>query len=441
MSEDGARLSSVAVLGGPLHREGLPSLPRAGGDHHRLRPFLPIPAGEPRPSPLFMPGSWRTRRGPRSSTPRARRASIVNFEKVEGRAVLHEGDMLRLGPPQDRSSMMLQLEFGGELLEARANPDAPPVVGRDEDTGRGTDRRTPLLRGGVRDRREPTRGAGRPLPRLRLRNSPWSPPPCPRRCRRKCWWPTTSSWPPSRRLWPSPRHLRHRRLRPRAAAFGRGLAVRVRDERGRLCPAQLRPKLGRETDATRAAGRPRRVLRQRGNAARAGSCTGCGRVLRRRRSGRSRLCGTRAKAPGPGAGGRGIRAGHRRPAAVLRGGVTFAPRISGCAHDSACGCGRARAERGPDSGHCPDDCREAARGSRSRRVSRWSRTPGGAPSRASPRARRRGSARAGPSARRGRPAASLRRFASGALCRDGWGRARAHRLAGLRGHALPRRGR
>ena len=50
------------------------------------------------------------------------RGLFLNFEKVEGRANLSDGDMLRLGPPQERDSVMIQLEFGGALIESE-----PPI--------------------------------------------------------------------------------------------------------------------------------------------------------------------------------------------------------------------------------------------------------------------------------------------------------------------------
>jgi hypothetical protein len=53
------------------------------------------------------------------------RGTWVNFERVEGRLTLSDGDMIRLGPPQDRESVMLQLEFGGALADAPA-PIPPP---------------------------------------------------------------------------------------------------------------------------------------------------------------------------------------------------------------------------------------------------------------------------------------------------------------------------
>jgi hypothetical protein len=54
------------------------------------------------------------------------RGVFLNFDRVEGRAALHDGDMLRLGPPQERESVMIQMEFGGELAEGPPTSAAAP---------------------------------------------------------------------------------------------------------------------------------------------------------------------------------------------------------------------------------------------------------------------------------------------------------------------------
>ncbi|HVQ29929.1 MAG TPA: IPT/TIG domain-containing protein, partial [Vicinamibacteria bacterium] len=117
MSDSSARLSSMAVLGGPLHGKTLqlsesPEEITIGSDpscrFHLDTPGVSalharIVADETGAAVFDSPGS---------------RGLFLNFEKVEGRAALSDGDMLRLGPPQERDSVMIQLEFGGALLES-----------------------------------------------------------------------------------------------------------------------------------------------------------------------------------------------------------------------------------------------------------------------------------------------------------------------------------
>lgn len=125
---DPPRLSSLAVLGGPLHGKSL-QLSRdleeitIGSDPScRFRLDLAgvapvharLVADETGAAVFATPGS---------------RGLFLNFEEVEGRAALSDGDMLRLGPPQERDSVMIQLEFGGPLLEGE-----PPIFASAEST-------------------------------------------------------------------------------------------------------------------------------------------------------------------------------------------------------------------------------------------------------------------------------------------------------------------
>ena len=132
MSEDGARLSSLAVLGGPLHGKVYrlsrdpEEITIGSGPSCRFR--LENPAIAPLHARIVADET-----GAAVFDAQSPQGLYLNFEKVEGRAALHDGDMLRLGPPQDRASVMIQLEFGGELLEAAPASSSPPAVGRDED--------------------------------------------------------------------------------------------------------------------------------------------------------------------------------------------------------------------------------------------------------------------------------------------------------------------
>ena len=131
MSDQGTRLSSLSVLGGPLHGKTLqlskePEEITIGSDPScRFRLELAsvsavharIVADETGAAVFDGPGS---------------RGLFLNFEKVEGRANLSDGDMLRLGPPQERDSVMIQLDFGGALLESEppifASADSSPAL-------------------------------------------------------------------------------------------------------------------------------------------------------------------------------------------------------------------------------------------------------------------------------------------------------------------------
>ena len=130
MSDSSTRLSSMAVLGGPLHGKTLqlsesPEEITIGSDPS-CRFHLDIPgvsalharivADESGAAVFDSPGS---------------RGLFLNFEKVEGRAALSDGDMLRLGPPQERDSVMIQLEFGGALLDIE-----PPIFASTETPSR-----------------------------------------------------------------------------------------------------------------------------------------------------------------------------------------------------------------------------------------------------------------------------------------------------------------
>jgi FHA domain/IPT/TIG domain len=153
MSEDAARLSSLAVLGGTLHG----NVYRLSRDPEEITigsdPSCRFRLESPQVAPLHA-RIVADETGAAVFDTQSPQGVYLNFKKVEGRAVLNDGDMLRLGPPQDRSTVMIQLEFGGELLEsppapalapaavppgapetpfATANPDTPFAIGRDED--------------------------------------------------------------------------------------------------------------------------------------------------------------------------------------------------------------------------------------------------------------------------------------------------------------------
>jgi hypothetical protein len=179
MSDESPRLSSLSVLGGPLHGKTL-QLSRdleeiTIGSDPSCRFRLEIAGVAPVHARILadetgavvfdVPGS---------------RGLFLNFEKVEGRVVLHNGDMLRLGPPQDRDCVMVQLDFGGPLLERQpAIPPPsvnPPVAAPSMTTRRSSPscRRPTTTRSSCRTSPNPRRRRRPPRESSNLR--PWSQP-------------------------------------------------------------------------------------------------------------------------------------------------------------------------------------------------------------------------------------------------------------------------
>ena len=126
MSEEAPRLSSLSVLGGPLHGKTLNLSKEAAeiliGSAPSCGFRLQAPGVAPRHARIVADET-----GAAVFAIDDTRGVYLNFEKVEGRAALADGDVLRLGPPQDKASVMLQLEFGGELT------DAPTPAGSGDD--------------------------------------------------------------------------------------------------------------------------------------------------------------------------------------------------------------------------------------------------------------------------------------------------------------------
>lgn len=124
MSEDGERLSSLSVLGGVLHGKvyQLSKEPEeiTIGSAPSCRFRLEAPGIAPVHAKIVADET-----GAALYDLQSPRGTFLNFERVEGRVALSDGDMIRLGPPQERESVMVQLEFGGALAEAPAPTRVP----------------------------------------------------------------------------------------------------------------------------------------------------------------------------------------------------------------------------------------------------------------------------------------------------------------------------
>ena len=124
MSENGERLSSLSVLGGVLHGKTfqLSKEPEeiTIGSAPSCRFRLEAPGIAPLHARIVADET-----GAALYDLQSPRGTFLNFERVEGRVTLSDGDMIRLGPPQERDSVMVQLEFGGALADAPAPSPAP----------------------------------------------------------------------------------------------------------------------------------------------------------------------------------------------------------------------------------------------------------------------------------------------------------------------------
>src|SRR5258706_965919 len=128
MSDGASRLLTLSVLGSAFHGK---TVDVAAVDEVLIGsdPGCSLHIEHPGVSPIHA-RLWVEEAGATVYDTKSPTGVFVNFDRVEGQALLREGDMIWLGPPQEPGSVLIQCTFG--VLHARAAPlvfEAADLVG------------------------------------------------------------------------------------------------------------------------------------------------------------------------------------------------------------------------------------------------------------------------------------------------------------------------
>src|SRR5258708_3888782 len=164
MSDGASRLLTLSVLGSPFHGK---TVDVAAVDEVLIGsdPGCSLHIDHPGVSPIHA-RLWVEETGATVYDTKSPTGVFINFDRVEGQALLHEGDMIWLGPPQEPGSVLIQCTFG--VLHPRAAAlEAPLTVDLGDDQLSPRPRRRTRTGGcfslrGVGGRRPPIPPARRP---------------------------------------------------------------------------------------------------------------------------------------------------------------------------------------------------------------------------------------------------------------------------------------
>jgi hypothetical protein len=121
MSDVPLRLASLMVLGGALHGKHLDLDDLVDeiliGSDPDCRLHLDMPGVSPIHARV-----WVDLEGAVLHDTHSSRGLYVNFERVEGKAPLRDGDMIWLGPPQEPGSVMIQCHFEERRIDGGGLP-------------------------------------------------------------------------------------------------------------------------------------------------------------------------------------------------------------------------------------------------------------------------------------------------------------------------------
>jgi hypothetical protein len=132
MSDVPLRLASLMVLGGALHGKHLDLDDLVDEVLIGSDPDCRLHVDMPGVSPIHA-RVWVDLEGAVLHDTHSSRGLYVNFERVEGKATLRDGDMIWLGPPQEPGSVMIQCHFEERMIDGGALPEVEePVTTVDE---------------------------------------------------------------------------------------------------------------------------------------------------------------------------------------------------------------------------------------------------------------------------------------------------------------------
>ncbi len=116
MSDGASRLLTLSVLGSAFHGK---QFEVAAVDEVLIGsdPSCSLHIDHPGVSPIHA-RLWVEETGATVYDTKSPTGVFINFDRVEGQALLHEGDMIWLGPPQEPGSVLIQCTFG--VLHPRA---------------------------------------------------------------------------------------------------------------------------------------------------------------------------------------------------------------------------------------------------------------------------------------------------------------------------------